>query len=92
LVSIWKGTDDVTAGHGFSVTGTSLASALKAWSLKTDGNVKIAVDGAAPVGGYIVKVTAKSGNDSAEATATLKVDGTVVTAGDTGSITIRGSK
>ena len=77
-VNIWKGAVDVTADKGFTVTQTALAGSLKAWSLKTDGNVKIAVGGAAAVGDYTVQVTAKSGTDSAVATTALKVTGTAV--------------
>ncbi len=78
-VSIWKGSTDVSSDNGFTVTQIPLGGSLKAWSLKTDGNIKITVGGAASIGDYIVKVTAKSGNDSSVATTTLTVSGTVVT-------------
>lgn len=78
-VSIWKGDQDVTTGLGFTVTQIDLPDAKKAWSLKTDGNLRVAVGGQAATGDYTVKVVAHAGNDSAEATTTLKVTGTAVT-------------
>lgn len=79
VITVWKGSTDVTSGSGFTVSQTALGGTAKAWSLKTDGNVKIDVGGAAALGDYTVKVVARSGTDSAVATTTLKLDGTVVT-------------
>jgi hypothetical protein len=78
-IKVWKGSTDVTTGEGFTVTQTQPTGSAKAWSLKTDGGAKIAVGGAAAVGEYTVKVTAKSGDDSAVASTTLTVTGTTVT-------------
>jgi hypothetical protein len=78
-VSIWKGTTDVTSGKGFTVTQGVLVDDKKAWSLKSDGNVRVTVGGAAATGDYTVKVSAYAGNDSASATTTLTVTGKAVT-------------
>jgi len=77
-VNIMDGDMDVTSGEGFTVTQTDLGDDDKAWSLKTDGTVEIAVNGSVAVGEYTVKVTARSGNDSTSATTTLTVTGTEV--------------
>ncbi|MEO7424015.1 MAG: hypothetical protein ABI036_02445 [Fibrobacteria bacterium] len=78
-IKVWKGSTDVTTGAGFTVTQTQPTGSAKAWSLKTDGGAMIAVGGAAGVGDYTVKVTAKSGDDSAVASTTLAITGTAVT-------------
>lgn len=77
-VSIWKGTADVTTGKGFVITKEGLGDAKKAWSLKSDGNVRITVGGAAATGEYTVKVSAYAGNDSTSATTTFSVTGKAV--------------
>ena len=58
----------------------ALGDLKKAWSLKTDGNTRIAVGGAAATGDYSVKVTAFAGSDSAVSSVTMTVTGTMVTA------------
>ncbi len=78
-VTIWKGTTDMTLGKGFTVTQGALGDAKKAWSLKSDGNVRVTVGGAAATGEYTVKVSAFAGIDSTSATATLTVTGKAVT-------------
>lgn len=77
-VSVWKGDLDVTTGQGFIVTQIALPDAKKAWSLKTDGNLRVAVGGQAATGDYTVKVVARSGTDSAVGKTILKVTGTAV--------------
>jgi hypothetical protein len=77
-VTVWKGDLDVTTGLGFIVTQIALPAAKKAWSLKTDGNLRVAVGGQAATGDYTVKVVALSGTDSAVGKAVLKVTGTAV--------------
>jgi len=78
-ITVWKGSTDVTAGKGFTVSAGDLASGKKAWSLKTDGASRIAVGGAAATGEYTVKVVAHAGTDSVTANTTLTVTGTAVT-------------
>lgn len=77
-VSVWKGDVDVTTGLGFTVSQTVLAASKKAWSLKTDGNVRVSVLGQAGTGEYTVKVVATAGTDSAVGKTTLTVTGTAV--------------
>lgn len=77
-VTVWKGDLDVTTGQGFVVTQIALPDSKKAWSLKTDGNLRVAVGGQAANGDYTVKVVARSGTDSAVGKAGFKVAGTVV--------------
>lgn len=77
-VTVWKGDQDVTSGLGFTVTQIALPAGKKAWSLKTDGNLRVAVGGQAATGDYTVKVVAHSGTDSAVGKTTLKITGTVV--------------
>jgi hypothetical protein len=77
-VSVWKGDQDVTTGQGFIVTQIALPDGKKAWSLKTDGNLRVAVGGQAATGDYTVKVVARSGADSAVGKTPLKVSGTAV--------------
>ena len=79
-VTVWKGEQDVTTGMGFTVTQIDLPDAKKAWSLKTDGNLRVAVGGQAATGDYTVKVVARSGDDSAVGKTTLKITGTMVVA------------
>lgn len=77
-VTVWKGEQDVTTGMGFTVTQIDLPDDKKAWSLKTDGNLRVAVGGQAATGDYTVKVVARSGDDSAVGKTPLKITGTVV--------------
>lgn len=78
-VTVWKGSEEVTTGKGFTVTSTAPGADKLAWNLKSDGTIKIAVAGAA-TGDYTVKVVAVSGSDSASASADLTVTGTTVSA------------
>lgn len=77
-ISVWKGTEDVSIGKGFEVSQKGLGGTIKAWNLKTDDHTKIHVSPLTPLGDYTVKVVARSEKDSAVATSSLKVEGTLI--------------